>query len=102
MVIRDVFEEILGTSLHFDDEHIKVYKTFRQLLDEFLIEAKWGDFGIDLIIGRPADVTASSREYMFLPYKLFDAFEYALIGRDSVKVPMVLNTLVINQSVKIP
>ena len=100
--IRDVFEEILGTSLHFDSEHIKEYKTFRQLLDEFLTNAKWGDFGIDLIIGQPADVKASSREYMFLPYKLFDAFEYALIERDSVTVPFVLITNVINQSINIP
>jgi hypothetical protein len=100
--IRDVFEEILGTSLHFNDEHIKDYKTFRQLLDESLTEAKWGAFGIDLIIGRPADVKASARQYMFLPYKLFDAFEYAIIDRDSIKVPMVLSTNVINQSVTIP
>lgn len=100
--IRDVFEEILGSNLHFDDEHIQEYKTFRQLLDEFLTEAEWGDFGIDLIIGRPADVVASSREYMFLPYKLFDAFEYAYIERDSTKVPLVFDTIVINQSVILP
>ena len=100
--IRDVFEEILGPSLHFDDNHIGEHKTFRQLLDEFLTDAKWGDFGIDLIIGRPADVAASSREYMFLPYKLFDAFEYATIDRDSTKVPMVISTIVVNQSVVLP
>ena len=100
--IRDVFERILGPKLHFDEEHIKDHKTFRQLLDEFLITAKWGDFGIDLIIGRPADVIASSREYMFLPYKLFDAFEYARIEQDSIEVPLVLSTIVINQSVILP
>lgn len=100
--IRDVFEEILGSNLHFNEEYIKDHKTFRQLLDEFLIEAKWGDFGIDLIIGRPADVKASSREYMFLPYKLFDAFEYASIERNKSEVPMVLYTNVIHQSVRIP
>ena len=100
--IRDVFERILGPKLRFDEEHIKDHKTFRQLLDEFLITAKWGDFGIDLIIGRPADVIASSREYMFLPYKLFDAFEYARIEQDSIEVPLVLSTIVINQSVILP
>ncbi len=100
--IRDVFERILGPHLHFDEDHIKDQKTFRQLLDEFLIDAKWGDFGIDLIIGRPADVTASSREYMFLPYKLFDAFGYARIERDSVEVPLVHSTHVINQSIILP
>ena len=97
-----MFERILGPKLRFDEEHIKDHKTFRQLLDEFLITAKWGDFGIDLIIGRPADVIASSREYMFLPYKLFDAFEYARIEQDSIEVPLVLSTIVINQSVILP
>lgn len=100
--IRDVFEEILGSNLSFNDQHIKNPKTFRQLLDEFLTDAKWGDFGIDLIIGRPADVIASSREYMFLPYKLFDAFEYAVVIRNDEKIPLVQTTHVINQSVKIP
>ncbi len=100
--IRDVLENVLGDKLYFDDQHIKKHKTFRQLLDEFLYSAKWGDFGIDLIIGRPADVIASSREYMFLPYKLFDAFEYAQIIRDNGKSPLVQITNIINQSVKIP
>lgn len=100
--IRDVLENVLGDKLYFDDQHIKKHKTFRQLLDEFLYSAKWGDFGIDLIIGRPADVSASTREYMFLPYKLFDAFEYAQIIRDNGKSPLVLTTNVINQSVNIP
>jgi len=100
--IRDVFEYVLGEKLFFDDQHIKKQKTFRQLLDEFLYSAKWGDFGIDLIIGRPADVIASSREYMFLPYKLFDAFEYAVIIRDNGKKPLVQTISVINQSIKIP
>jgi hypothetical protein len=100
--IRDVLENVLGDKLYFDDQHIKKHKTFRQLLDEFLYSAKWGDFGIDLIIGRPADVIASSREYMFLPYKLFDAFEYAQIIRDNGKSPLVQITNIINQSVNIP
>jgi hypothetical protein len=100
--IRDVLENVLGEKLYFDDQHIKKHKTFRQLLDEFLYSAKWGDFGIDLIIGRPADVIASSREYMFLPYKLFDAFEYAQIIRDNGKSPLVQITNIINQSVNIP
>ena len=77
--IRDVFEEILGSKLEFRDEHIQKHKTFRQLLDEFLVYSPWADFGIDLILGIPTDAVASSDEYMFLPYKLFDAFEQARI-----------------------
>jgi len=100
--IRDVLEIVLGDRLYFDDRHIKNPKTFRQLLDEFLLDSKWEDFGIDLIIGRPADVIASSREYMFLPYKLFDAFDYAVIIRGDEKSPLVKATITIHQSVNIP
>jgi len=98
--IRDVFQEILGPRLVFKDDHIIHHKTFRQLLDEFLVERKWGDFGIDLILGLPTDKVASSEEYMFLPYKLYDAFEYAVIQEDGQNRAFVSYTKPIHQAEK--
>ena len=69
--IKDVFQDILGPKLIFEDHDIKTNKTFRQLLDEFLNKSPWIDFGIDLTLGLPTDATATSEEYMFLPYKLY-------------------------------
>lgn len=100
--IRDVFGEILGSKLLFNDEHISNHKTFRQLLDEFLIDSPWADFGIDLILGMPTDALATSDEYMFLPYKLFDAFENARIREVQGRKSFVMNTMVLHQSVDIP
>jgi len=42
-------------------------KSFRQLLDEYIGNFPWADFGIDLILGLPADRTADFRDEMFLP-----------------------------------
>jgi hypothetical protein len=100
--IKDVFQDILGASLDFDDSHITDHKTFRQLLDEFLYENPWDDFGIDLILGIPTDATATSEEYMFLPYKLYNAFDNARIKRGDKYIPFVLSSNVIHQSINIP
>jgi hypothetical protein len=100
--IKDVFQDILGPDLVFEDAHIKEYKSFRQLLDEFLEDSQWIDFGIDLLLGMPTDATATSEEYMFLPYKLYNAFDNAMIRRGSEYVSLVISTVVINQSINIP
>lgn len=99
--IKDVFQEILGPELVFDDSHIHEHKTFRQLLDEFLHKDPWGDFGIDLLLGIPTDKIASSEEYMFLPYKLYDAFNNARIIRNGKNVSFVQAASIIHQSVPI-
>ncbi len=94
--IRDVFKSVLGKKLIFNDDHIEHNKTFRQLLDEYLqVQAPWGDFGIDLVLGLPADKTAEAWDYMFLPFKLFDAFEYAELREGDRLIPFVARTRVL-------
>ncbi len=67
--IRDLFQTVLGKKLQYryPAEWSVHPLTFRQLLDLCLIRKPWSDFGIDIIIGLPADRHASPREYMFLP-----------------------------------
>lgn len=64
--IRDVFEQEAGVNLVYDTIGVKQI-TFRQLLDEYLYNQPWSDFGIDLILGLPADKNADFRNQMFLP-----------------------------------
>ncbi len=97
--IRDVFEDILKDKLTFTDQHISNHKTFRQLLDEFIFSSPWGDFGMDLALGMPADATATSSEYMYLPFKLFDAFEYATIRVNKSNIPFVKSTNLLVESI---
>jgi hypothetical protein len=100
--IRDVFKTALGNRLIFDDNFIGTNKTFRQLLDEYLEEqTPWGDFGIDLVLGMPADQVASAENYMFLPFELYKAFNHASIINHGDKEPFVIHNQMLINSIKI-
>lgn len=53
------------------DKFVHLYKesniSYRQNLDNYLIQSPWVDFGIDLALGLPADKLMTIREGMFLP-----------------------------------
>ncbi|KXK39639.1 MAG: DUF4105 domain-containing protein [Saprospiraceae bacterium] len=57
-------------------------KTFRQLIKEYQINKPWTNFGIDLIIGAPADNKTTLSQEMFLPDYLEHAVEKATLGRE--------------------
>ncbi|MFN7116491.1 MAG: DUF4105 domain-containing protein [Saprospiraceae bacterium] len=63
-VIRDLFEKEYGIDYQVDS--VKEI-TFRQLLDEKMPHLQWTNFGMDLILGAPADKKADFRNQMFLP-----------------------------------
>ena len=62
--IRDVVERALPIT--YADTN-RTIKPLRRLLDEYLVEMPWSDFGIDLILGLPADQMGTFRYEMFLP-----------------------------------
>lgn len=66
--VRDIYESEIPV-LAYDGQEPSG-KTFRQLLDEYLIGKDWLDLGIDLIIGSVADVRAEASGEMFLPQYL--------------------------------
>ena len=51
----------------------------RQLLRPYLAEQPWTRFGIDLVLGVPADRVADVEQKMFLPNGLHDAFAKAIL-----------------------
>lgn len=65
--IRDLFEDALDTRFDYPPGMIPNYKTYRHLLDEKIGANPWHDFGIDFILGSPADYFADFRGEMFLP-----------------------------------
>jgi hypothetical protein len=88
--------------LIFDDTFIGAHKTFRQLLDNYLQQqTPWGDLGIDLVLGKPADKVAPTEDYMFLPFELYKAFDHAAIVNHGEKEPFVLQNQMLISSVKI-
>lgn len=62
--IRDVVERALPITYA---DTTRTIKPLRRLLDEYLVEMPWEDFGIDLILGLPADQMGTFRYEMFLP-----------------------------------
>lgn len=57
-------------------------QTYRNLLHECLHPYPWMEFGIDLIIGAPADRKIDERDKMFLPEYLMRAFEGAIVEKN--------------------
>ncbi len=87
--IRDVLERIMGNSLTFSDVN-PPNKSFRHLLDPYIQKQPFLDAGIDLALAVPTDRIATSREVMFLPLDLMEAFDNATLITNSVEKPLVL------------
>ncbi len=64
--------------------------TFRQLLDGYIRQHYWIDFGIDLILGLPADQKADFRAEMFLPDYLASNLQAGQTDDGPVAGPSVL------------
>ncbi len=52
-------------------------QTFREMLRHYTQHAPWTAFGIDILLGLPADQVATPWHQMFLPDDMFDAFNHA-------------------------
>ena len=87
--IRDVVQEQFPDRITFDLTYKQEGKTFRQLMDDYLGQQAWGDFGIDLGLGLEVDAEAKAEEYMFLPPYIFEAFSGATIFREGEILPLI-------------
>ncbi|MBU0765886.1 MAG: DUF4105 domain-containing protein, partial [Bacteroidetes bacterium] len=78
--IRDILETTLGDDLEFRYNGIDSSQSFRKLIESYLNNYRWLDFGIDIGLGSPTDRSALPREFMFLPDYLYDIFSEARIS----------------------
>ena len=90
--IRDVVSEVLGEKVTFGNDHLPYDYSHRDLIQLYLNESPWADFGIDLGLGSTVDKKAAPEEYMFLPDFVLQAFDHAVIVRDGVSRPIVEKT----------
>jgi hypothetical protein len=91
--IRDAVDLVLGDQLLWRDEvKANEEKTFRNLIDEYVLRMPWADLGIDLALGAVIDADASPQEEQFLPDYMFDAFARAEIEGDGPTRPLVKET----------
>lgn len=95
--IRDLFEELLGKQLVWNDPAEPKEQTFRELIDEYVYPLPWYDLGIDLALGSVIDAKASEREKQFLPDYMEVAFARAQIEGDGPTRPLVKSSRTILQ-----
>lgn len=85
--IRDVFKAGLGDGLDFNYKPQPQPLTFRQMVDIYQRPHPWVDFGIDLLMGLPADKIASPLQQMFLPDFLMAGFAPAQVTTGQSAAP---------------
>lgn len=88
---RDIIIEAMGGKLAFDTAYLGNNRlSIRQLTDLYIVRQQpWGDLGIDLILGACIDKPATAKEYMFLPEKLEEAFDHAVVVNNGESQPFV-------------
>lgn len=92
--IRDAFDIAMGEQLVWSDS-VAEEKTFRNLIDEFVVRLPWADFGIDLALGAVIDRPATELEKQFLPTYMEQAFANATIVENGVSRPLVKQSRVL-------
>lgn len=81
--LRDIISaNIIGVKW---DESKSSGKTFRQIIKEYQQNMPWTNFGIDLIIGAPADKVTTLQDEAFIPDYLSNAIQNAAITTPSSK-----------------
>jgi hypothetical protein len=92
--IRDIMLTAFGDDFqyHYPEDWKNSSLTFRNLIDLYLTNHHWSDFGIDIALGLPTDDIASPSDYMFLPDYLSAGFDLATIVHDGKAIPLILNT----------
>jgi hypothetical protein len=94
--IRDAMDMVLGDKLVWNDEGAeKSEKTFRNLIDEYVLNMPWADLGIDLALGAVIDRDATAQEEQFLPDYMEKSFARASIVGDGPTRPLVKENHVI-------
>ncbi|WP_268036850.1 Lnb N-terminal periplasmic domain-containing protein [Algoriphagus sp. PAP.12] len=94
--IRDAMDLVLGDDLVWNDEQkVTDEKTFRNLIDEYVLRMPWADLGIDIALGAVIDRDATPQEEQFLPDYMEKAFARAEIQGDGPTRPLVRESSVI-------
>lgn len=82
-VAEEINEEsvsVVRSMLNYEFDYtpdLQPRRTFRDMLQPFLVNMPWSAFGIDLALGLPADKVASAWDYMYLPDEMLIAFALA-------------------------
>ncbi len=91
--IINMLELALADSLQYHSRGTSKTQTFRNLIDECLVDKHWSDFGIDIALGSIIDNPASEKQKVFLPNYLSSYCGSCTIGSK----PLISDTKIIVQ-----
>lgn len=92
---RDIIEMATEGTLEYPAMHDTL--TFRKMMHKYNANYSWSQFGIDMALGTGLDRPITYREQMFVPMVLMDACGKATFERDGKRVPLVKETIVLNE-----
>lgn len=78
--ISNILYKALGDSLQYVPSENYEVKTFRNLIDEYLADSYWSDFGVDIALGSVIDKPATESEITFLPDYMSEYANYCVIN----------------------
>jgi hypothetical protein len=90
--VRDLLSKVLGDRLVWNQKVNVEDKTFRKILDDYIVTMPWVKFGFYLGLGSVTDRNPNFFEAMFLPDKLFKGLEFANIQGRTMYKPLVFKT----------
>jgi hypothetical protein len=79
--IRDLLEKSTEGKLVYPEEKNEV-PTFRDMIGKYQAPYPWLQFGIDLLVGSPADIPAGVRDRMFLPLDMMAGLSETTVQRN--------------------
>lgn len=79
--VRDIFMDLFGDSLVFPERKWNV--SFRDLTDNYLDDTPWIHFGIDLVLGLPADSIVDNFYVQYMPAYMDTVFQSSIIKKDT-------------------
>jgi len=88
--LRDLTIEILGNKVQFPNSFSNEDFTLRQLMNQELPWNTWGNFGINLALGKTLDKEIVAENYLYLPDYIHKAFEKTTITENKLTKPLVL------------
>ena len=91
--IRDVIDSLFVGQVQYDYSYVIDGATFRDLMDMYLEEQAWGDFGIDICLATGIDKVATGYHYMYIPDYVEKAFSGARVVTDSMEKPLIKETI---------
>ncbi|OIQ36302.1 MAG: hypothetical protein BM563_11125 [Bacteroidetes bacterium MedPE-SWsnd-G1] len=99
--LYDVIDEVVGEKLVIPETFKNSKGTHRSLIQPYLVDKPWGDFGIDIALGSIIDREISMKEFLFLPENVFTFFDQLQIEENGKAHPFVKRTETILSGPKI-